>query len=263
MCCRVPTTTQPQPGQPHKTGEAITCLPFNECYSCVALISVPPWLGCAKNSFEHHVPAPSPLTALMEAVKQLAEQPTVRLTIRVSDQHVHISAGGLSPTVGATCHTHKPRLQGQGCLSDLQEQKEGRRVTDYSLNALSVQAANDLAPASGSAAAPGSLYRADTWQAWQTAPRRRLACCQKLRVLRWLSHSPAHAQPTATQHNDLLGCCHKLAIGISSWGGQAIAGLGQVGRCSSVKEAASSETPLMQPPPGWIPAHTLCGQCQF
>lgn len=133
-------------------------LPFNKCYSCVALTSVPPWLGSAKTSLEHHVPAPSPLTALVEVVKQLAEQPTVGLTIRVSDQHVHISAGGLPTTVGATCHTHEPRLQGQGCLSDLQEQrgKEGRRVTDYSLNALSVQTANDLAPASASPAAPGS-----------------------------------------------------------------------------------------------------------
>lgn len=183
-------------------------MPFNEVYSCVALTSVPPWLGCAKNSFEHRVSAPSPLTALVEAVKQLAEQPTVRLTIRVSDQHVHISTGGLPATVGATCHTHESRLQGQGCLSDLQEQKEGRRVTDYSLNDLFVQAANDLAPASASPAAPGSLYRADTWQEWQTAPRRRPTCCQKPRVLEWLSLSPANAQPTAIQHNDLPGCGH-------------------------------------------------------
>lgn len=65
------------------------------------------------------------LTAPVEAVKQLAEHPTVRLPIRVSDQHIHISTGGLPPTVGATCHTHEPRLQGQCSSSDLQEKKEG------------------------------------------------------------------------------------------------------------------------------------------
>lgn len=82
-----------------------------------------PQPGHAKNSFEQHMPALSLLTAPVEAVKQLAEHPTVRLPIWVSDQHIHVSTGGLPPTVGATCHTHKPRFQGQGSLSDLQEEK--------------------------------------------------------------------------------------------------------------------------------------------
>lgn len=107
------------------------------------------------------MPAPSPLTAPAEAVEQLGEHPTVRLPVGVSDQHVHVSAGGLPPAVGATRHAQEPRLQGQGCLSDLQEQKEGRRVRDHSLHALSVQAVDDLAPASACPAVPGSLYRAD------------------------------------------------------------------------------------------------------
>lgn len=62
---------------------------------------------------------PRPLTALAEAVEQLAEHPTVRLPIGVSDQHIHVSTGGLPPTVGATGNTHQARLQGQGSLSDL------------------------------------------------------------------------------------------------------------------------------------------------
>lgn len=83
------------------------------------------------------MPAPSPLTAPAEAVEQLGEHPAVRLPVGVSDQHVHVSAGGLPPAVGATRHAQESGLQGQGCLSDLQEQKEGRRVRNHSLHALS------------------------------------------------------------------------------------------------------------------------------
>lgn len=64
---------------------------------------------------------PHPLTAPAEAVEQLAEHPTVRLPIWVSDQYIHIPTSGLPPTVGATGNTHEARLQGQGSLSDLRE----------------------------------------------------------------------------------------------------------------------------------------------
>lgn len=125
------------------------------------------------------MPALSLLTAPVEAVKQLAEHPTVRLPIWVSDQHIHVSTGGLPPAVGATCHTHKPRFQGQGSLSDLQKEKKGCIVRDLCLHALSNKTAKDLVPALWPVLHLLGLIQSRHLADMANCTTQELACCQE------------------------------------------------------------------------------------
>lgn len=63
-------------------------------------------------------------TLLPEAVQEAAEDALVRAAIRVGEQHVHITTGGLSPSVGTTCHTQQPGVEGLSCFPDLGEDSE-------------------------------------------------------------------------------------------------------------------------------------------
>lgn len=51
-------------------------------------------------------------TSLPKAVKEATEDALVRSAIRVSEQHVHITTGCFSPSVGTACHTQQPRVEG-------------------------------------------------------------------------------------------------------------------------------------------------------
>lgn len=53
-------------------------------------------------------------TLLPKAVKEAAEDALVGPAIWVSDEHIDIPTGHLSPSVGATGHTQQPRIEGLG-----------------------------------------------------------------------------------------------------------------------------------------------------
>ena len=53
-------------------------------------------------------------TLLPKAVKEAAEDALVGPAVWVSDEHIHIPAGLLPPSVRATGHTQQPRIKGLG-----------------------------------------------------------------------------------------------------------------------------------------------------
>lgn len=62
---------------------------------------------------------------LPKAVKEATEDALVRPAIRVREQHVHIPAGRLAPSVGTARHAQQPGIEGLSRFTDLGKNSEG------------------------------------------------------------------------------------------------------------------------------------------
>lgn len=89
-----------------------------------------------------------PHTTFPEAIKQLAEHSLVRVPIGVSHQHVHIPTGGLFPPERATHDTHQPRIDQQGCFSDLQWKTGRGVVVDFKYLSIPIHCGDSITPSS-------------------------------------------------------------------------------------------------------------------
>ncbi len=56
------------------------------------------------------------LTDAFEAVDDLGEDASVRLAVRVRDEHVHVAARRLAAAVRSAAHRHQPRVHAQCCI---------------------------------------------------------------------------------------------------------------------------------------------------